>query len=533
MKKIYVNRTDPATLIIEKIIKSSDKEVVLYVPRGSLISSSRNNFKLLKRETESAGKILSIESVDDDVLELADSFDIKAVNPFFGKRKSVTDIIVKNKEPQPVKEEIKPDVLKEPPKKSTILEVKKEKSELWAGGPAVAEEAPKPSITKKLIKLLIIVGFATILGWLAVNVLPRAKIELVLEKINWDFTGSVVVSSGRETPNFTDDTVELPGVIFTEKRNLTKSYPASGSEHVEKKARGIITVYNEYSSKEQALVQNTRFSTPDGTIYRTDKKVTVPGAQIVDGKIVASSIEVPVTADKAGEEYNIGPIPKFRIPGFQGSPKYDAFYGVSTNPMAGGFVGEVKVPTEDDITKAKENLRASLEGGLKTQIFLGIPTDIKILDKTSEFSVTKEEVNKETDANGNFMVTGFGEMKVIGFKETDLLSALANKVAAESDMDLVLYDHSLKDSSQGYGEPRLDWESGKMTFSLNFKSGWVRPFNIEEFKGQVAGKSKAEVTSLIYAVPGFKNGGVSLWPIWVRSAPQNTEKVSVDLDYTL
>ncbi len=533
MKKIYVNRTDPTTLIIEKIIKSSDKEVVLYIPRGSLISSSRNNFKLLKREAESAERILSIESVDDDVLELADSFDIKAINPFFGKKKSVIDIVVKGKEPKVAIEEAKPIPAKTLPKKSAILEVKKEKSELWAGGPAVTEEIPKPSIVRKLIKLLIIVGFATILGWLAVYVLPRAKIELVLEKINWDFTGSVTVSSGRETPNFTDDTIELPGVIFTEKRNLTKSYPASGSEHVERKARGVITVYNEYSSEQQALIQNTRFSTPDGKIYRTDKKITVPGAKIVDGKIVASSIDVPVTADKAGEEYNVNPITKFRIPGLQGSPKYDAFYGTSTSPIVGGFVGEMKVPTEDDIAKAKADLRVSLEGGLKTQIFLGIPTDIKVLDKTSEFSVTKEEVNKETDANGNFMVTGFGEMKVMGFKEADLLSALANKVAAESDTDLVLYDHSLKDSNQGYGEPRLDWGNSKMTFSLNFKSGWVRPFNVEEFKGQVAGKSKTDITNLVYAVPGFKNGGVSLWPIWVRHAPKNTEKISVDLDYML
>src|SRR3989344_1477850 len=532
MKKIYVNKTDPVALIIEKVIKSPDKEVVLYVPRGSMLASSRNNFKLLKREAGSANKILSIESVDDDILELADSFDVKAVNPFFGKKKSVIDIIVKDKEPQVV-EEPRLEVVKMPLKKSAILEMRKEESELWAGGPAVTEGVSKPSTVRRLIKLFAIVGLATILGWLAIYVLPRAEIELVLEKINWDFTGSVVVSSSREMISFTDDAIELPGVIFTEKRNLTKPYPASGSEHVEREATGVITVYNEYSSSPQVLIQNTRFATPDGKIYRIDEKVTVPGAKIVDGKIVSSSIEVPVSADKAGEEYNIGPTSKFRIPGFQGSPKYEAFYGVSTNLMTGGFVGEVKVSTEDDIAKAKEDLNSSLKSALRTQIFSGIPTDIRVLDKADESYITKEEVNKETDSNGNFTVTAFGEMKAMGFKEADLFAALANKVASESNKDLVLYSHSLQGSTEGYGEPSLDFKNGKMTFSLNFKSSWVRPFDSEGFKTQAAGKSKSEITSLVYSIPGFKSGGVSLWPIWVRYAPESTEKISVDLDYTL
>lgn len=533
MKKIYVNKTDLVALIIEKVIKSPDEEVTLYIPRESVLTSSRNNFKLLKREAESAGKILRVESVDEDALELADSFDIKSINPFFGKKKSVTDIVVKGAKPEIAPHPNNEKISKTLFFKNAIFGLKKGESELWKTAPAAAKEAAEPPTLKRLTIIATIAGLVILLSWVALNVLPRAKIKLVVEKINWDFSGSVVVSSNRETANFTDSTLGLPGVVFTEKRNLTKSYIASGSERVERKARGKITVYNEYSSEPQVLIQNTRFAAPDGKVYRTDLKVTVPGAKIVDGKIVSSNIEVPVSADKAGEEYNIGPIPKFRIPGFQGSPKYEAFYGVSTGEMSRGFVGDKKAPTEDDIAKAKKDLRSSLEGALKTQIFLGAPTDIKILDKAYEFSITKEEVNKETDANGNFTITDFGEMKAAGFKEADLLSVLANKVASESNTDLVLYEHSLESLTEGYGEPKLDFKNGKMTFSLNFKSGWVRSFDLEEFKARIAGKNKSEITSLVYSVPGFKSGGVSLWPVWVRYAPKNPRKISVDLDYTL
>lgn len=534
MKKIYVNKKDSVNLIIEKVIKSSEEEVVLYIPRGSDLALSRNNFTLLKREAKSAGKAVSIESVDDDVLELADSFNIKAFNPFFGKKKSVADIVVKDVDIKVTYENPK---VEHPSKffnKKPITLKEKEASEsLMSGEPVVMDKATKKSITAKFFKLFIIVGLAIALAWLAVYVLPRAKIRLVLEKVNWDFTGSIIVTSTRDAPIFNNNTIELPGVIFKDTKNLTKSYPASGREQVQQKAKGTITVYNEYSSEVQTFVQNTRFVAPDGKIFKTEKMLTVPGAKIVNGKISASSIDVSVIAEKAGEAYNIGPVTKFRIPGLQGSPKYNAFYGSSKASMERGFVGEQKTPTENDITKAKEDMRNVLQGALKAQILISIPKDIKILDKASEFSVAKEDINREVDNSGAFSITTYGEIKIMGFKETDLLAALANKVAAESDADLVLRDNSLKDSDAGYGEPTLDFIRGKMTFNLNFKSGWVRMFDIEDFKNKAAGKNKAEITSLAYELPGFKSGGVSLWPIWVNYAPEDSKKIVVDVDYTL
>jgi len=502
------------------------------------LASSRNNFKLLKRESSSAGKVMSIESVDEDVLELCDAFDIKCVNPFFGKRKSVTDIVVKEiAEDSAVRESITPK--EEPPavettKKGSIFGERKEISELWKGGPVVIEEKQKPSIWNKALKFLIIIVLASILGWVAVYVLPRAKIDLVLQKINWDFSGTVTVSSLREISSVNDsNSIELPGVLFIKAKNIVKAYPATGREQVERRATGTITVYNEYSSDPQVLVQNTRFSTPDGKVFRTNEKITVPGAKISDGKIVASSINVKVTADKPGEEYNVGPVERFRIPGFQGSPKYEAFYGSSSGLMTGGFVGEIKVPTEDDIAKAKEDVSKALEDNARLELSLSMPSNIKVLDKSSIFSMTKEEISKEAGKDGNFSVTADGELKIMGFKETDLISALTSKITAESEVDLVIHSHSLEESDKGYGEPMLDLAKSSMTFSLDFKSSWVRLFDPEKFKADAIGKNKAEITSLVYSVPGFKSGEVSLWPIWVRYAPKNVSKIVVDLDYTL
>lgn len=539
MKKIYINKTDPVTLIIEKVIKATEKEVSLYIPKGSELAASRNNFKLLKRESASAGKTVYIESVDEDVIELADAYDIKSTNPFFGKKRSVTDVVIKEArkidvadgEPEGSMPEHESSKIR---KTKSILEDKKEHSWLWQSKPTLDEVRPKFALIRnKFFRVGGMLALALLLSWLAVYVLPKATIKITLEKINWDFSGIVSVSTTREAPSVLESSIEIPGQIFIYPVNKVSPYPATGSEQVERKARGLITVYNEYSSESQPLVQNTRFSTPDGKIFRTDKKITVPGAKIVDGKIVATSIEVSVTADKAGEGYNIGPIVKFRIPGLQGSPKYDAFYGTSTDPMIGGFIGEIKVPTEDDITKAKADLEAELKSLANTKVALDIPKDIKVLDKANIFSVTKEDINKEVDSSGNFSVTASGELKVFGFKQDDLMSALASKVAGESKTDLVLLSHSLQESDKGYGEPKLDITNNKMSFNLAFKSSWARPFNVEDFEAKAAGKSKSEISSLVYLIPGFRSGEVSFWPLWVRYAPKNPSKIVVDLDYAL
>ncbi len=542
MKKIYVGKSDPITLVIEKVIKASEEDIVLYVPRDSVSFGIRNNFKLLKREAEAGGKTVSFESVDDDVLELAQAFDMKALNPFFGRKKFVTDIIIKN----PTTAKLKDDKNEKSDKEtniekkgktsaqSSILTSKQEHSGIWETEPNI-EEKPEEKVTLyiKIIRWLAFVSVAVFFGWLAFFVLPKADITLTFKETPWDFNGVVTVSASRSSVAATKNSIQLPGQVFTNPGNLQISYPASGSQHVERKATGTITIYNEYSSEKQSLLAGTRFSAPDGKIFKTNTKVTVPGAKIVDGKISSSQIDVAVTAEKTGAEYNIAPTSKFRIPGFQGTPKYDAFYGISANPMAGGIVGEIKVPTKDDIAKAEEDIKNTLESNLRGQTSIKVPEDVKVLQKAYSFQVIKKTIGKEAGADGKFTILMSGELKAIGFKESDLLGAFASQVSAQSDVDLVLYDNSLQQSDSGYGDPTLDLKNGTMSFNMDFKSNWVRPFDVNDFKNKVTNKGKTDITATIYGLPGFVSGEVSFWPIWVFRSPNDVSKIVVDVSYVL
>ena len=60
MHKIYIDKSDSAASVIDRILATQEDEVVLYIPRFTKLASS-SNFKLLKREVNSSGKSIEIE----------------------------------------------------------------------------------------------------------------------------------------------------------------------------------------------------------------------------------------------------------------------------------------------------------------------------------------------------------------------------------------------------------------------------------------------------------------------------------------
>ncbi len=104
----------------------------------------------------------------------------------------------------------------------------------------------------------------------------------------------------------------------------------------------------------------TRFLALDGKIFRLTKGITVPGAKIVEGKIIPSSIEAAVIADQPGEAYNIGPVSRFSIPGLKGTPKYEAFYAESKADI--NAISFIRTPPGP----GKHYMRFSYAGGTVT-----------------------------------------------------------------------------------------------------------------------------------------------------------------------
>lgn len=518
IKKIVVNKSDDPALVVEKVIDSEADEIVLSIPRFSKLGESLANFNLLKREAGLLKKNLIIESTDDKVIELAGLAKLEAVNPFFLKSKRISDIVPG--------QEVKPRKRKggaEPPAAEAESEENREGRHV-----AVISESPKtdlklklpaPSL-KRMTLVLVFAAAAIAILFTLIKVLPRAKIVIASQKVNWNYDNSVIVD--KTVSKVDGAAMQLPGQLFTQTRNLQLTFPASGKRNVERKASGKITVYNAYSSEPQPLVATTRFVTPDGKIFRLVSAITVPGAKIVEGKIVPSTIEASVAADKAGEEYNIGPVSHFTIPGFKGTPKFEAFYGESKEPMAGGFIGEVAYPTDGDLSKAKEELRKKLEDSLVATLLTQIPQEFKVLPGAKQINFSQPQISENVGSGGNFGIFGEATASLIAFRETDLLEALKIRLRGESGNDF-----ELKSFELGYGEPRLDMARGRMSFPVKFSAVAARKIDVADLKAKVLNKTESDLKALIFSVPGLESARISLWPFWVKKVPGNPKRVEI------
>ena len=522
-KKIYVAKTDSLASIVGKIVRVKEEEITLYIPRGTEFAASRTNFILLKREVASAGKSITIESIDDDALELADTAGIKALNPFLQRRqRAVSDIVAVHslgsvrklsRREVPVAEEDLPSA-----PDGAVESDREEGEEKITPLPKKTETTPR-----RFARSVAITAIAAAIFVASMTILPRAKIELSLEKKNLDFVGTMIASADIKENNFARDEVMVRGVNFLEKKNITKAYPASGKKYVERKAAGEIVIYNNFSSAPQTLVATTRFVALDGKVYRLDNTVTVPGAESVGGKLTPSSIRAAVTAEKAGEEYNLSPGMKFRIPGFEGTAKYDGFYAELKDSIIGGFLGESSLPSPEDMVSARADAEKSLEEIIKTQLLFNLPPEVKVLNNAYQFKITDTKVNEVADQVGKFTITVYGEAKLIGFREPELVEVIGRGLIGKSGNDFKVENYELE-----YGDPALNAE-GVLNVPVKFKSVWVRTFDIDNFKREAAGKKQAGLQALIFSIPGIQSGEARLWPFWVTRVPKNTDRIIVDV----
>jgi hypothetical protein len=124
------------------------------------------------------------------------------------------------------------------------------------------------------------------------------------------------------------------------------------------------------------------------------------------------------------------------------------------------------------------------------------------------------------------LITIYGSIKIFGFREADLLSVLATEVANQSNSTLSLHDYSAN-----YANALPDFTKGTMAVSLSLTSNWAASFDSGSFQNRAKGLDDSALKTLIFSLPGIKAADVKFWPFWVRSVPENTSKIHVDVAY--
>ena len=416
-------------------------------------------------------------------------------------------------------------------KTAEVLSLEKEEKKIEK--PKGERRKIKPTLPLRSKKILIPIFVIAFLGgvW-SYFALPNAKITVWPKINNIEQKVNLVVNTAVKETNFSEKI--LAGQLIEAKKEISQEFQSSGKQTVENKARGVIRIYNNYSTSSQVLVATTRFISDSGRLFRLKERVVVPAATIGKGKLVASYIDAEVIADKAGEDYNIGPS-VFSIPGFAGTPKFTGFYGKSFTSMTGGFIGEKPQITKEDMDNASKSLTEQVLKEVKQNLVNQIPPGFVLADgASSEKILNVDNSAKVGDNLSSFTVKINAVSQGIIFKKSDIenlvrdyLNAYIQKEPALAAGNKKIQEGSLKIN---YYVDRLDLAKGKLFLNPVIKAMVFSDLNLDLFKTDLRGMGQKEISDFFNNQPEIDRVEVKLWPFWVRKIPNNVEKIKMGLD---
>jgi hypothetical protein len=343
-------------------------------------------------------------------------------------------------------------------------------------------------------------------------------------------SGKLIVSPKFERAVFdseilsTKDSSSLPFEIMTIEKTASKEVKAAGEKFVEERATGKIIIYNNFDTKPQRLIKNTRFESSDGLIYRIGDSVDVPGKTTVNGESVAGSIEVTVFADAPGSNYNIG-LTDFTVPGFKGTAQFDNFYARSKTPMTGGFSGNRKIVSESDKNAAIAELQEKLRSNL-FQEASSSKTDGYVIFNDSIF-IEFENLPDESKGD-NVVINQKAILYGVIFDKKKLSSFVASKtIASYSGQDVLIENLDEMDFTTINKQQSHPWQTGEITFNLLGNPVIVWQFDEAKLKEDLAGSLKKDARAILTTYPSIERAEINLSPFWKRSFPDSPNKIRI------
>jgi len=384
-----------------------------------------------------------------------------------------------------------------------------------------------PLISRLSKKSLYFYGLIVIIIFGFVMYVSLGKAEIIVRPAGHPSNLNINVATSDEFLEVSHQLKKIPGQLFSVEKKLEENFPATGEKDVVQKARGKITVYNEYGTNTQVLIATTRFESEGGLIFRTLKTITVPGTKVQNGKIIPGSIEVEVIADKAGDLYNIGS-GKFTIPAFKEKgdmDRYGKFYGQSNESMKGGIIGKAKVVTEEDYLNAKKKVEemivAEAEQDLKTQA-----SGLKILELPMPVVNSLTSSAQIDEATDSFTVSGIATLRTIGFKESDLNDLLVQYIQSINDVSVFPDKLNLK-----FEDIKFENDYKILKFNLIIEGSVYSKIEQEKIITDLMGKNESEIRDYIKGIDSISSARVILSPFWVWRVPKDRNRIEIKFEY--
>lgn len=326
----------------------------------------------------------------------------------------------------------------------------------------------------------------------------------------------------------------LPFQLMVVKGEYLKTATATSQNTSSAKSHGIVILYNNYSTSSQHLLVNTRLkAASNGKIYFTDTAPTIPGYTKKGTVVTPGQVEVAVTAEAAGSEYD-SPLTDFSIVGFAGTPKADKFFGRAKTIISGGSSGPVYTLPEADQKLFIQDGQSGLIDVLTKKATAEIPDGYVLYTDAS--SVVPEAVPPTIESStADLSYTFRGSLYAFIFDRAKLGTAIAQANLSDlTDKDSITIPNittlhiDLKDKAT------LDWgTTSSIDLTLTGKPTLLWGVPLADIKTQLLGIRKKEFQNVMKQFTSVDTARVVVRPFWSFRLPEKESAVHLIEQFTV
>lgn len=527
---IYIDVEDDITAIIDKVKKSKEKVVALVPPKRIGVLQSAVNLRLLNRAADNANKHLVLITGNSALSGLAAAAKIPVAKNLQSKPEIAQIPALKVDDDDVIDgEELPAHDHAAAAGAATAIPASKIDGIDIDGDTTPAKPAPtrtKPA-TKKGIKVpdfgvfrkrialfgglgVLLIAFLIWAVWFA----PRATIVVSAETADQNLSMSVTVGPDVETDVAQE---HLKAVRQEDKATQTVEFDATGTKDVGDKARGNVKFSTSSLFGLGTIPAGTILQSSTGLTFITDSAVTLT----YTGGTSATGTTT-VTAVDRGAKYNGA------TGSLSGAPSNVS--AAFTEPTAGGTDKTIKVVTQADVDKAKDQLAEQNAADAKKKLVAKFDSGTVLIDSSFKSNGADPQASPAVgqEATGKVKLTQETTYSMVGVAKAQLgayLDETLQKNLNNKNTQKV-YDNGVSTVKFADFAQNPNDQAGTVNISAVAQIG--PKIDDNKIKEEAKGKRTGEITGDLKAIEGVSDVEVKLSPFWVQGVPDDVKKITVE-----
>lgn len=356
-------------------------------------------------------------------------------------------------------------------------------------------------------------------------ILPSGKVTIKVESQDITLKKKVIADTSISTLDV--ESLNIPADPLEETLDRSKEGETTGKKNVGTSATGQVTLYNLTESDVSVSTGTILESIETGLKYKTASTVTVPAKRPDDDPEypgLFGTVDVGVSAEKFGEEYNVQTKQTYRITGFDVAN----LYGKNFNNLSGGTTEEKQVVSQEDYDKLKKELEKEIKDELLAKLKESAGDEREMLEDTVEYEITTEESTPKVNQEGaSFTVSINMKATALSFSNEDITALSQALVETENDQQVEIEEFE-------YNSKVVKTEGSQIHIELSI-TGIVTPSIDEEtIKEELKGANRGAAVDYLESREDIKEYEIKLSPGWLPSFlqhfPSSVSRIEVKIE---